>query len=38
MGMVCSNRVVWDALKDAMFGHMGLHKIYRPGWKPDFDR
>ena len=29
--------VVWTALKDAMFGRMGMHKIYRPGWKPDFD-
>ena len=23
------------AMKDAVLGNMGVHKIYKPGWKPD---
>jgi len=30
-------RVKWSALQDAVRGRMGLHKLYRPGWQPNFE-
>lgn len=31
-------RVIFEGLKDACLGRMGVHHVYRPGWKPDFER
>ena len=27
------SKMIYHAYKDAFFGHLGMHKLYKPGWE-----